>query len=177
MTLGVLLLHVVIGATSGARLLSETPETVVQVYSDTSCGDRIGVDGITATSDQVTAAVGSECTPPHGECFSLSPTCLSALVAISPWWTYSNANSVVVWWSDLGGEPERGWCPAHCMAGFASLAVGLPLIIFLWLSGAFAPKTGPIPGILSPLPVKYVLFYKGLHKPKTPATTTDGTKV
>ena len=65
--------------------------------------------------------------------------------------------------------------------GFQALPVILPVagvlvMILLWLSGALAPKTGPIPGCPSPLPEKYVCFFKHLHKPKTPAGTGAGTQ-
>lgn len=168
----VLLLSVLIGATSGSRLLSDSnaAEGVVKTYSDTSCSTETGVDTLTVTSDDALAAMGEECFAPHGECTPISTACESTIAATGATWWNSDVKAVVVYYSDLGGDPCNGTGAFQCQHGlhYALVGTGVALLfsVLLWLSNAFAPKTGPIPGCPSPLPEKYHLFK---CKPKTPA--------
>ena len=167
----VLLLYVLIGAVSGARLLSESnaDETVVQSFSDTSCSTRIGVDGVVVTSELAASTFGDECTPPQGECFEVTPACEAVIVPEAPWWT-TGTRAVRVWFSDLPGRPCSGSFCGGAIPGIIGGSASVLFVLFLWLSGALAPKTGPIPGCPSPLPEKYVLFK---CKPKTAAEATE----
>ena len=169
------LLYVLLGAVSGARLLSESnaAETVIYSFSDTSCSTRIDVSGLMVTS----ADLSDECTPPQGECFTITPACETVIAALGglPWYA-TNTKAVKIWWSDLPGRPCSGSFCGGAIPGIIAGVASVLIMLFLWLSGALAPKTGPIPGCPSPLPEKYVLF-KCKPKSKTPADGVTSAQV
>ena len=154
----VLLVHVLIGATSGARLLSESatetwcvappdnvPETAIVVYSDSSCSTELGADGVVVTSDEFAADMGDECTPAHGECFPLSTACDTRLAALCDHWSgeyNDNVRAVMIYWMD---HSESSGCGGGCVAGIIGGCFVPVLLCILWLSGAFASKGCPSP--------------------------------
>jgi len=154
----VLLVHVLIGATSGARLLSESatetwcvappdtvPETAIVVYSDSSCSTELGADGVVVTSDEFAADMGNECTPAHGECFPLSTACDTRLAALCDHWSgeyNDNVRAVMIKWMDHSPPSSEalsiGGVVGGCIGGV--VVVGGYIVLFLWLCGAFGSK-------------------------------------
>jgi hypothetical protein len=138
-------------------------ETVFGTYEDDSCSSKTGNDGSMQNSSSWAADLGSDCTPPNGECWVLSTACeakLATFCGSQYAWKSKAPKALKVWWIDQGGKTPS--FPIGPVVGV--LGVIVFLCVIMWLANCCAKSYCGEPTCPSPL-------FK--NKPSAPTAKTE----